>query len=97
VFQEAAAAGIPAVGTRLNAVPEIVAHGETGLLVPPGDVAALAGALRTLVASAELRRAMGSAARARMERIASPQRYAERLGELLFAAAAGVKPEPAHA
>ena len=38
VFQEAAAAGLPAIGTRLNAIPEIVADGETGILVHPGHV-----------------------------------------------------------
>jgi hypothetical protein len=37
VFQEAGAAGLPAIGTRMNAVPEIVRDGETGVLVAPGD------------------------------------------------------------
>ena len=36
VYQEAAAAGLPAIGSRLNAVPEIIADGDTGLLVTPG-------------------------------------------------------------
>ena len=45
VFQEAAAAGIPAIGTRLNAIPEIVEDGETGLLVTPGDTSQLVAAL----------------------------------------------------
>ncbi|MFL5383114.1 MAG: glycosyltransferase family 4 protein [Longimicrobiaceae bacterium] len=83
VFQEAAAAGLPAVGTRLNAIPEIVAHGETGLLVPPGDAGALAEALRALVASPATRRRMGTAARARIERTGSVAAYGARLAALV--------------
>ncbi|HEX2210340.1 MAG TPA: glycosyltransferase family 4 protein [Longimicrobium sp.] len=83
VFQEAAAAGLPAVGTRINAIPEIVQHGATGLLVPPDDVRALADALRRLVDDAALRERMGRAARARIEQIASFDRYAARLHALL--------------
>lgn len=87
VFQEAAAAGVPAIGTRLAAVPEIVEDGRTGLLVPPGDDGALVDALRRLVASADLRREMGTAARARAERLFSPDGYARRLGDLIRRAA----------
>jgi glycosyltransferase involved in cell wall biosynthesis len=83
VFQEAAAAGLPAVGTRIGAVPEIVQHGATGLLVAPDDPRALADALRRLVNDAALRARMGGAARARIEQIASFDRYAARLGAIL--------------
>jgi glycosyltransferase involved in cell wall biosynthesis len=62
---EAMALGIPVVGTRIAGVPEQVAHGETGLLVPPSDPAALADALEQLLASEPLRRRLGSAARER--------------------------------
>lgn len=89
VFQEAAAAGLPAIGTRLNAIPEIVADGETGLLVPPGDVDALAEALRALVSSPERRAAMGAAARRRIEAAASVDRYGERLAALIRSVAGG--------
>ena len=65
VFVEAMAAGLPVVGTTVNAVPEIVADGETGLLVPPGDRPALARALDRLVDDAALRQRMGRAGRAR--------------------------------
>lgn len=42
---EALASGLPVVGTDVNALPEVVRHGETGLLVPQGDADALADAL----------------------------------------------------
>jgi len=84
VYEEAAAAAVPAVGTAINAVPEIIADGETGLLVPPGDRAALVGALRTLVGSADLRRRFGAAARARIERTALPDAYADQLGAIVM-------------
>lgn len=48
VALEAMAAGKPVVGTRIGGLTDIVAAGETGLLVPPGDADALAAALRTL-------------------------------------------------
>lgn len=62
---EAMALGLPVVGTRIAGVPEQIVDGETGLLVPPSDPAALADALETLLASEPLRRRMGSAARDR--------------------------------
>jgi glycosyltransferase involved in cell wall biosynthesis len=64
---EAMAAGLPVVATDVGGIPELVADGETGLLVPPGDADALAAALQRLVADAELRRRLGDAARARVE------------------------------
>jgi len=75
VFQEAGAAGLPAIGTRLTAVPEIIDDLSTGLLVPRADPAALVQALDTLVASPDLRRDMGSRARAWMARTADPGAY----------------------
>jgi glycosyltransferase involved in cell wall biosynthesis len=88
VFQEAAAAGLPAVGTALNAIPEIVADGETGLLVPPGDVAALARGLDALVGSPALRARMGAAARRRIERGGSLAAYGGALADLVRRVAA---------
>ncbi|HSL24339.1 MAG TPA: glycosyltransferase family 4 protein, partial [Vicinamibacterales bacterium] len=63
VFQEAAAAGLPRVGTRENAIPELIHHGDDGLLVEPGDDASLIAALAALVGDAELRARMGHASR----------------------------------
>lgn len=58
------AAGLPVVAGRVGRLDEVVAHGETGLLYPPGDAAALQAALEQLRADPELRRKLGQAARA---------------------------------
>lgn len=79
VFQEAAAAGLPSIGTTINAIPELIENGETGVLVAPRDEAALARALDALVRSADARRAMGAEARARIERTADPLAYRDAL------------------
>jgi glycosyltransferase involved in cell wall biosynthesis/SAM-dependent methyltransferase len=62
---EAAAAGVPAVATRVGGVPSVVVDGETGLLAPAGDAPAIAAAVVALLRDAPRRRAMGDAARAR--------------------------------
>jgi glycosyltransferase involved in cell wall biosynthesis len=60
---EAGAAGVPAVACRAGGVPEVVLDGESGLLVAPGDAAALAEAITRLLDSADLRTQYGAAAR----------------------------------
>ncbi len=62
---EAMARGIPVVASRVASLPEIVADGVTGLLVPPGDPAALREAGRGLLADPIRRATMGQAARRR--------------------------------
>ena len=52
-------AGLPVVATRVAGIPEVVQDGETGLLVPPADPAALGAALATLVHDAGLRSRIG--------------------------------------
>jgi glycosyltransferase involved in cell wall biosynthesis len=64
---EAMAAGRPVVGSRVGGIPEMIVDGETGLLVPPKDPPSLARGIERLVASPELRRAFGLAARLRAE------------------------------
>jgi glycosyltransferase involved in cell wall biosynthesis len=64
VIREAMAAGLPVVTSSVSGVPEVIEHGRTGLLVPPGDPQALADAAGTLLTDAELRRALGQAAQA---------------------------------
>jgi glycosyltransferase involved in cell wall biosynthesis len=64
---EAMASGLPVVATRVGGNPEVVADGETGLLIPPSEPDALAGALLALWRNPDRRRAMGKAGRARVE------------------------------
>ena len=67
VILEAMAAACPVVSTHLAGIPESVVHGETGLLVPPEDTIALAGALERLMQDAKLRLHYGRAGRERIE------------------------------
>ncbi|HEV7656462.1 MAG TPA: glycosyltransferase family 4 protein [Mycobacteriales bacterium] len=64
VMVEAMAAGLPVVSTAVSGIPELVRDGENGLLVPPEDPAALAGALLKLAADAPLRDRLAAAGRA---------------------------------
>jgi glycogen synthase len=60
---EAMASGTPVVGWAAGALPEVVEDGVSGLLVPPGEVDALADAILRLLQDPEARRRMGRAAR----------------------------------
>ncbi len=63
VVAEAMAAGVPVVASRVGGVAEMVRHGETGLLVEPGNVEALTASVRTLLRGPQMRRKMGERAR----------------------------------
>jgi glycosyltransferase involved in cell wall biosynthesis len=60
---EAMAMGKAIVATRVGGIPDVIMDGREGLLVPPGDVAALASALRRVITDAPLRRGLGDRAR----------------------------------
>ncbi len=66
VLLEAMACETPVVCTRLGGMPELVADGETGLLVPPGDAAALGAAVETLLDDPARARRLGEAGRQRV-------------------------------
>lgn len=63
---QALAAGLPVVATDVGGIPEIITP-EVGVLVPPGDVQALAGALVDVAADSGLRQSLGAAARQRFD------------------------------
>jgi L-malate glycosyltransferase len=62
---EAMCFGCPSVSTRVGGIPEVVEDGRSGVLVTPGDPAALAGAVEALIDDAPRRLALGRAARDR--------------------------------
>ncbi|HYC93498.1 MAG TPA: glycosyltransferase family 4 protein [Thermoanaerobaculia bacterium] len=59
VLMEASASGKAVVTTSISGIPELVEHGVTGLLVPPGDAQALAASIRTLLEDPARAREMG--------------------------------------
>lgn len=65
VLAEAMAMELPCVATRVSGIPDVVANGETGLLVPAADPAALADALAALLGNPPRARALGAAGRRR--------------------------------
>ena len=90
VLIEAAACGVPAVATAVGGVPEVVRHGATGLLVPPGDVPGLAAAVVELLRDEPRRRQMGQAARRLAERSFDARAWAATLRRIYDRAAAGL-------
>lgn len=78
---EAMAAGLAVVAARTGGLPEVVREEETGLLVPPGDAAALSAAIDRLLARPEERRAMGEAGR-RLAQAYSAERMCEKIEAL---------------
>jgi glycosyltransferase involved in cell wall biosynthesis len=86
---EAFAAGLPVVASALGGIPELIEDGRDGVLVPPEDPMALAEALRTLASDPERAFGMGTAARAKAERVYTPAGHLERI-HLLYAEAADV-------
>ncbi len=75
---EAMGVGLPVVATAAGGTPDVVVDGETGLLVPQDDPAALAAALDRLINDPELRRTMGAAGQKRARTRFSAQQMVER-------------------
>ncbi|HWP65305.1 MAG TPA: glycosyltransferase family 4 protein, partial [Candidatus Limnocylindria bacterium] len=82
VMIEAMALARPVIAPREAGPLAIVADGETGLLVPPRDAGALAAAITALVTDPARRRAMGRAARARVEAVFDIRHHVRAIEEL---------------
>ena len=82
VAAEGMAAGRPVIGTRTGGIPEVVADEQTGLLVEPGDIPALADAVRRLADDRALAERLGSAGRGRSLELFSAPEMTARMMEL---------------
>lgn len=83
VALEALACGVPVIATAVGGLKEIIVDGECGLLVPPGDAAALAGALRLLLTNDSLRWRLAAGARLRAQQFSLQRRSREVLALVL--------------
>ena len=79
---EAMSFGLPVIATNINALPEIVRDGETGLLIPQKDPVALAGAICRLMDNPEEARALGRRGAAFAADMFSPEKNGDRLAAL---------------
>jgi glycosyltransferase involved in cell wall biosynthesis len=85
---EAMALGRPVIATATPGMEDYVEPGVTGLLVPPGDPAALAAAIGTLLDDTAQAEALGTAAQVRVQEQNSSQAQASRLAAIVTAASA---------
>jgi glycosyltransferase involved in cell wall biosynthesis len=81
VLLEAMSFGLPVIATPVGGIADYVAHEDNGLLVPPGDVDALAVSIAVLAADPELRTRLGEAARSWVAEQAGPDTIARRWWE----------------
>lgn len=80
---EAMAMGKPVVAFAHGALPEIVADGETGVLIPPWDEEAMGRAILSLLEARERRQALGAAGRERVQRMFTAAKMAGEIAALL--------------
>jgi glycosyltransferase involved in cell wall biosynthesis len=90
---EAMSAGLPVVATNVGGIPEVVEHDRNGLLVPAGDPAALASALRNLLGDAPRCRRLGAAARATIGERFSHERMVDAFHTLYLSELGRRRPE----
>jgi glycosyltransferase involved in cell wall biosynthesis len=86
VALEAMASGLPLIASRIGGLTDIIVDGETGILVPPGNVIALKHAIEHLMANPDIRMQMGKAGRERVSAFRANQvvrRYEQVYEELI--------------
>jgi len=83
VIMEAMATALPVVSTRIGGIPEMVVESETGFLVEPDDVVALAGAIEEVINDRSLGQKLGQAGYERAEKFFSIEKNVRELGKLL--------------
>ena len=93
VLLESLASGCPSVSTSVSGIPEIIEHEKSGLLVEPGDDAALAAAIERILTDAPLAARLSAGGRRRAEERFDAARNGERLLALLERAARGERPQ----
>ena len=82
VVIEAMACGVPVVGTDVEGTNEAVVQDETGLLVPPKDVASLANAIMKLIDEPQLRTRFGENGRQRVEQVFDIAKHVSKVEKL---------------
>jgi glycosyltransferase involved in cell wall biosynthesis len=84
VVIEAGCRGRAVVGSRVGGIPDVVADGETGVLVSPADASALEDALVRVLSERQLAERLGAEGRSRVERwVTTPEEYARRVRDLV--------------
>ena len=83
VLMEAMSCELPVVASRISGIPELVRHGHSGLLTPPGDATAIADALEQLARSPAERRRLGQAGRATVVREFELRRTARQIADAI--------------
>ncbi len=89
---ESMACGLPAIGSRTGALPEVIEEGTTGLLVTPDDPTALAAAVDRLATTPALRSRLGEAGHMRAVKLFDARRNAATLAEVLRTKVLGASP-----
>jgi glycosyltransferase involved in cell wall biosynthesis len=79
---EAMAAGLPVIATAVGGLPEVVTDGDNGLLIPPRDAGALAGALERLLANLAFAQRLGANARAHVREHFSLDRLGQEINKI---------------
>ena len=95
IVLEAMAAGVPVVASAVGGIPDQARHGEEGLLVPPGDPEALAGAMGELLRDPSRARLLGAAGRRRTENEFSHETLVRRIEGIYRAVLEGKIPRDA--